>query len=65
MDEGLKPCPFCGGSAEITLFLSRKMVACTECFACILPDVNSIQTDEEKELKFVIRQWNRRANDAE
>lgn len=54
MNEELKPCPFCGGKAEISLLLSNYGVACTSCMGAIFPAKE--QTREE-----AIKAWNRRA----
>lgn len=37
MSEKLLPCPFCGGEAEISLYLGNYGVACTECMGAIFP----------------------------
>ena len=49
----LKPCPFCGGTAEITLFLGNYMIACRECPGSTFPCKG--MTKEE-----VIKAWNKR-----
>ena len=51
----LKPCPFCGGGAEISFLFGRYGVACCRCQAAIIPC--PYQTKEE-----AIKAWNRRAN---
>ncbi len=52
----LKLCPFCGGEAEVTVFLSNYMVACTSCPASIFPCKGMTK-------KEAVKAWNRRAND--
>lgn len=54
----LKPCPFCGGEAELTLFLGNHCVACTNCLGAIVPSRG--MTEEE-----AIEAWNRRAGEQE
>lgn len=54
----LKPCPFCGGKAEINIFLSNYCVTCTECLGCIFP----AKGQKEKE---AIEAWNRRTKNNE
>lgn len=49
----LKKCPFCGGEAEINLFLGNYCVTCTECMGSIFPAKG--MTKEE-----AIKAWNRR-----
>lgn len=61
----LKPCPFCGGEAEVSRFLGRYAVVCTECFACMLNEDNYFPEDEKSDIDFVVRSWNRRVDDAE
>lgn len=51
----LKPCPFCGGKAEVTVFLGNYMVACTACPASIFP-CKGMTKDE------AVKTWNRRAD---
>ena len=57
--EKLKPCPFCGGKAEMLISEyedSRKeyLVACTECDGIV---ERWRETEEE-----AVEQWNRRVN---
>lgn len=52
MDQ-LKPCPFCGGEAKISLFLSRYGIACTECMGAVLSAPGMTETE-------AIEAWNRR-----
>ena len=33
----LLPCPFCGGEAELSLFLGNYHVTCTKCLGAIFP----------------------------
>ncbi len=55
-ENKLLPCPFCGGEAQTTVFLSNYMVACTACPASIFPCKG--MTKEE-----AVKAWNRRAKD--
>ena len=60
--EKLKPCPFCGGKAEMLINEyrdSRKeyLAACTECDGMV-----ERWRETEKE---AVEQWNRRVNDKE
>ena len=49
----LKPCPFCGGKAEMKSY-TRFWVACDDC----LSETSTYSTKEE-----AIEAWNRRAKD--
>lgn len=49
----LKPCPFCGGEAKLTVFLGKLCVACTNCLGAIVPSVGMTK-------KEAIEAWNRR-----
>ena len=49
----LKPCPFCGGEAKVSLFLGNYGVACTECLGAILPARKMTKTE-------AIEEWNTR-----
>ena len=53
----LKPCPFCGGKAEISLYLGNYGVACCECPGAVINC--RYQTKEE-----AIKAWNRRTSHA-
>ena len=56
MDETiLKPCPFCGGEAKITLLIGNYGVGCTKCPGAVFNCRR--QTKEE-----AIEAWNRRTN---
>ena len=52
----LKPCPFCGGEAEVALFLGNYLVVCKCCPGAIFPRKG--MTEEE-----AVEAWNRRADD--
>ena len=52
-DKRLLPCPFCGGEAELNLFLGNYCVTCTECMGAIFPAKG--MTKEE-----AIQAWNTR-----
>ena len=54
-ENELKSCPFCGGIAEVTLFLGNYLVACKCCPGATFPCKD--MTKEE-----VIEAWNRRAD---
>ena len=53
MEEKLKPCPFCGGEAKITLFMGRSSIACKECYAAMIPGYC-------EDIIVVVKHWNRR-----
>lgn len=60
MCKELKPCPFCGGKAEIIIFSAEYgtvTVGCTN-EECDITMGKAFFTDEE-----AIRHWNRRVND--
>lgn len=52
----LKPCPFCGGEAELNLLLGNYCVTCKSCMGAIFPAAG--MTEEE-----AIELWNRRAGE--
>lgn len=54
MTDELKPCPFCGGEAEITKNEMRVWVHCTKCYS----DTNLYQTQKE-----AVDAWNLRPID--
>lgn len=54
-DSKLKRCPFCGGTAEVTLFLGNYLVGCKCCPGAIFP----CKGMTEKE---AVEAWNRRAD---
>ena len=58
MTEELKPCPFCGGKAEISYFDSSCQcydVECNDCGACLM----GFEEREE-----AIETWNKRVKSA-
>lgn len=56
----LKPCPFCGGKAKLSLFLCRDTIVCTECPACIVPPIIGAYSKGE-----LAAEWNGRAEQTE
>ena len=54
----LKPCPFCGGEAEINLVFGNFTVGCSSCHCTIIPFPYS-----DAPLDASVKAWNRRAND--
>lgn len=58
MDKLLKPCPFCGGEAQLIDMRCLHWVCCIECGA----RVQSTKFAEEGDAE-AIAKWNRRAED--
>lgn len=60
MSKELKPCPFCGGKAEIIIFSTKYGTVTVGCIneECDIPMGKAFFSDEE-----AIQHWNRRAND--
>lgn len=54
----LKPCPFCGGEAKVSLILGNYGVACTKCQGSVLNI--PYQTRNQ-----AIKAWNKRAESEE
>lgn len=54
MNTELKRCPFCGGEANMSLFIGNHAVTCTSCMGMILPP-SCGWTKEE-----AIKAWNTR-----
>lgn len=52
----LKPCPFCGGEAEVALFLGNYTVCCSACSSAVVPNPYS-----DTPLDEAVVAWNRRA----
>ena len=68
MQNGLKPCPFCGkGNITITTTLSTSSIFCYECGVKIERSIMgkySCLADAKAELETkVVTAWNRRANE--
>ena len=58
----LKPCPFCGGEAEIEPYEVRKgYEASIQCNSCLGRMIIITYDDEKTAVKKVIEAWNRRA----
>lgn len=57
----LKPCPFCGGEAEIRKYVNGYNIwFCARCDSCKITQTSTTQTEQQ-----AIAAWNRRANDGE
>ena len=52
----LKPCPFCGGKAEIGINFGRFGIGCTECEA----NMRSTEVGGDFENESLIEAWNKR-----
>lgn len=50
-DKELKPCPFCGGNAQINYAGADMLILCSKCLVC----TESYHTKEE-----AVEAWNRR-----
>ena len=73
MNEKLKPCPFCGGKANVGLddFNNKYLVMCGECGVMMgisleigVEIINGL-TAEIESAELAIENWNRRAENAE
>ncbi|MFR7906809.1 MAG: Lar family restriction alleviation protein [Oscillospiraceae bacterium] len=73
MNEKLKPCPFCGGKANVGLddFNNKYLVMCGECGVMmgisleIGVEIINGWTAEIESAELAIENWNRRAENAE
>ena len=73
MNEKLKPCPFCGGKANVGLddFNNEYLVMCGECGVMmgisleIGVEIINGWTAEIESAELAIENWNRRAENAE
>ena len=74
MPEKLKPCPFCGGNAELFVgnFVCNDTslpyeIRCKDifgCGACIRESISPYSKDYEKLVKNLYNRWNRRIDNA-
>lgn len=64
-NEELKPCPFCGGTADIQYAMGSTLVVRVKCKACGASTRN-IETSSEKRAKNkAVALWNKRRADSE
>lgn len=58
----LKPCPFCGGEAEITEYHLSYEVECSACEATLATSFSIYADDDEKSSvrNELVKAWNRR-----
>ena len=60
----LKPCPFCGGEAALTVLETGVRVICWKCRASTEARMDSLMFSKPtNSVKSVIEKWNRRADD--
>lgn len=55
----LKPCPFCGGKADLSWYMLPKEECVISCFACSLRFGRYLGLNKKE----AIEAWNRRADD--
>lgn len=61
MDDGLRPCPFCGGEAELKRYQSGDwQVICYHADGCIMLD-SDLDNCYWENVQTLARQWNTRA----
>lgn len=56
--EKLKPCPFCGGKAVLSLYYGSAKIVCTSCGARTKP--RGDRREEDNCIAIVKERWNRR-----
>jgi Lar family restriction alleviation protein len=57
----LKPCPFCGGEAEVNIFIiSSGIIAGCMCTSCFASSNRFVSPDEDDAKAAVTEAWNRR-----
>lgn len=61
-EQKLKPCPFCGGEAKLTIMLGRDCISCTNCYAAMIPSY-CIEGKDYKE--YIAKLWNRRTHETQ
>lgn len=60
IDNKIKPCPFCGGQADIGKYGISYPQFYVECKNCHARTENHVGYDEQLATKHAIRDWNRR-----
>ncbi len=66
MTQELKPCPFCGGEAELmTGNVRGKRYAWCECLQCGVATLGYYNGTEDERIKQARDMWNRRADDGD
>lgn len=62
MNESLKPCPFCGGKAQLEHELKGNGYSYVHCLKCGLHSVMFMRCFEESSDLKAVEYWNRRAD---
>lgn len=64
-EKNLKPCPFCGGEADIYSINGKKQVRCKRC-RCRTPRMSRsdwFPKPEKDNTELAVEAWNRRVNE--
>lgn len=63
MENELKPCPFCGGNAELHHEYAGSGYSYIQCNKCGIKSVMFIKAFDRSSDEHAINYWNRRCND--
>ena len=59
--EFLKPCPFCGGQVEVTIWEGHYIINCPHCLTRVVPPFTIIgDISLEKSYENAVKGWNKR-----